>query len=397
MKILRITRLGYENGGVENGILLLNPILNNMGHTVKILTSNFRTELVHFSDFEFEALEHKSIIMRLLYRSFFPQPYFVLKKILHEYQPDIVQIHTISQISPSILFLLKNYPTVLTVHQGEDFTRELLLTSFPSSHFKDDNCCYGSLTFEGKLHYMYHRYISSFMYRLGFKNVDAFVVFSRYMQLELEKEGIKSDLIQNATRLFDFVPLNTNSKIISYAGRLEKIKGVEYLIKSFSKIIKSCPEAQLIIAGDGACKTELESLTKELCLENHVNFIGQQDRHQLYDLYKKSSVVVIPSLWGEAFGKVGIEAMSVGRPVIASNVGGIPEWLINGETGYLVQPASPEDIADKVIRLLKNPKLLQSMSLKAREQSKNFNIETHAKTIVQLYKKIIKKYNKRVT
>lgn len=393
MKILRITGFGYESGGVENGIILLQPILKKMGHTVKILTGNSQPGASHFSDFEFEALEHQPGILKLLYRSFYPQSFFALKKVLKEYKPDIVQIHSVSQISPSILFLLKNYPTVMTVHQSEDFSKEALIWSFPKKFFKGDIYEKNSLTIKGWFHYMYHRYINGPIYRLGFKNVDAFVAFSQYMQLELEKDGIESFHIPNATRLFDYVPLDSDSKIVAYVGRLEKVKGVDYLIKSISEVKAMVPKIKLIVAGIGDHEAALKDLVTELHLEDNVNFIGQQNRDQLYELYKKSSVIIVPSIWPEPFGKVGIEAMSVGRPVIASNVGGISEWLTDGETGYLVPPADPNAIAKNIIKLLSDPQLLHTMSLKSRKRAEDFSIEAHAEKIIRLYEDVIEKHN----
>jgi glycosyltransferase involved in cell wall biosynthesis len=395
MRILRITSKGYKNGGVEDGILLLRPVLKSMGHEVKIMTSNFHPELPHFSDFEFEAIENQLSILQLIYRIFYPKPYFELKKILREFQPDIVQIHTISQISPSILFALKDFPVVETVHQAEDFTPDLLTWYFPTNFYKRGRYHQKGLSLLGWIHYFYHRYISKLVYFTAFKNVDAFVSFSKYMQRELRKEGIKSIHVTNATKLFDYMQPTFKSKTLLYVGRLEEQKGVDCLIRSMPTIISVCPKTELLIAGDGPEITNLKNIVDEMNLDEHINFLGYQNRTQLGVLYSKSSLVIMPSLGAEAFGKVGIEAMSVGRPVIASDIGGISDWLIDGQTGYLVFPGDPSAIANKVIKLLSDEALLQDMSVKSRKQAENFTIEFHAEHIIKLYEDVIADFKKR--
>ncbi len=389
MKILRITSLGYESGGADNGIVLLQPILTDMGHTVKIMTSNLCPELPHFSDVEFEAIEHRPMFLKLFYRIFNPASYGMLRRVLKEFQPDIVHLHTMREVSASVLPALKDYPTVMTVHGMEDFLPSIILWGFPRSFFTDDTFRYKSLTLEGWLHYVYHRYIGLPLYRIGFRNIDRFVVLSKYMQSQLTKDGIEASYVRNGTELFTPVPIDTKSTLISYVGRLEKAKGIEYLIRAIPEIAKKSP-VSLAIAGDGSYKKELQNLVAKLKLQKHVSFLGHKDRSELYDVYARSALVVVPSVWPEPFGKVGIEAMSVGRPVIATKVGGIPEWLVDGETGYLVRPENSEEIAHKALRLLTNSALLKKMSAACVERAKQFDIRIHAKEMIALYEETIR-------
>ncbi|MEK7538393.1 MAG: glycosyltransferase family 4 protein [Patescibacteria group bacterium] len=391
MKILRITSIGFEGGGSDNGIILVDKVLRRMGHTVKILTSNLRSDLPHFSDFEFKALDYQPHVLKLFYRSFYPNSYFALRKVLKEYQPDIVQLHTMSQVSPSVLFLLKKYPTVMTIHGAEDFTPSLLLWSFPKTCFKDDQYKLSGLNFSGWLHYVYHRYINGAIYRFGFRNVDLFIVFSQYMKNLMKVDHIESVCVPNATKLFEYEPIDLQSNLIAYVGRIEKFKGVQYLIESMPNIIKRYSDIRLDIAGTGPYENQLKLLTKELGIESHVNFLGHLNRGQLHDLYRRLKILIVPSVWPEPFGKVGIEAMSLGRPVIASDAGGMSEWLVDGETGYLVPPENSSAIADKVIRILSTPGMLQEMSLNARSRALDFDIEQHAQIIVKLYNDVAEK------
>ncbi len=392
MKILRVTSLGYESGGAENGIVLLQSYLEKEGHVVKTFSSNAGENEKHFNDFGFKALSEQPFFLRIFYRVFYPHSFFALRKVLKEFKPDIVQVHTMYELSPSVLFLLKKHPTVLTVHGSEDFVKSYLIWSFPTSFFKSDEISEDNLNFIGKLHYWYHVHISAFVYKFALKNVDTFVVFSKYMQNVLKKDGIESVYIPNATKLFESKPISNDEFEILYVGRLESIKGVQFLIKAFTELKKDYSEITLSIVGTGSYIKILKDLVKKLFLEEDVIFYGHLNRDDLEKRYVKSSVVVIPSVWDEPFGKVGIEAMSVGRPVVASDVGGVSEWLIDRKTGYLVQPKNSNDIGKKIANLIENKELLKKMSVDSVMQAKNFSIEKHAEQILEVYKKTINNF-----
>ncbi|HSW79453.1 MAG TPA: glycosyltransferase, partial [Candidatus Saccharimonadales bacterium] len=99
---------------------------------------------------------------------------------------------------------------------------------------------------------------------------------------------------------------------------------------------------------------------------------------------------VLPSTWPETFGKVGVEAMSVGRPVVATDVGGVRDWLYDGKNGFLVEPNHPEQIAEKIITILSSKTKIQKMSKEAAKTSQDFAIENMAFNI----EKLIKSYRK---
>lgn len=395
LKILRITSLGYESGGAENSMVLLNPVLTNMGHTVKILSSDAGgTDVVRFNDYSFPALESQPFLLRIFYRAFYPQAYFALRRVLHDYKPDVVQLHTMYSVSPSVLFLLKKYPTIMTVHGAEEYASSLLLWAYPRNFFKKNTEVFEKqhLNLRGWVHFVYNALVVRPVYRFAFRYVDAFLVMSTYMQEKLREEGIESVCIPNATELFAYKAIEPSSKNILYVGRLEKIKGVQYLIEAMPEIVQAEPDATLTIAGAGEYRESLEELVQSLGLEESVRCVGQKSREELRLLYENSTMLVVPSVWPEPFGKVGIEAMSVGRPVIASDVGGISEWLKDGETGFLVPPKSSDAIAEKCLLLLRDTELLNSMSKQAVQHTQTFSIDAYASRVVELYEKIRKNY-----
>jgi len=154
------------------------------------------------------------------------------------------------------------------------------------------------------------------------------------------------------------------SKLVLYVGRLDKEKGVEYLVKAAKKI-----PAEIYILGGGDFKKELEKLTKDLQLQN-VHFMGyfdKEDIEELREFYRKADVIVVPSTVKEALGLVILEAMACSTPVVASNIGGIPNIVKEGKTGFLVRPRSPEDIAEKVNKILSNEKLKLAIGERCRK------------------------------
>ena len=175
-------------------------------------------------------------------------------------------------------------------------------------------------------------------------------------------------------------------------GRLSKEKGIKYLIKAMTDITKKIPAVHLNITGGGPEKENLERLIKQLKLEKNVSFIGQIPNKEIERYYKISNILIVPSICEEVFPLVGIEAMSAGRPVIGTRVGGIPEWLDDGKTGFLVDPGNSAQIAEKVIQLFSNRKLMDKMGENGRKKAEQLDIKNHIKEIEIVYQEVIDKY-----
>lgn len=394
MKILRIVCLGYKAGGIENGIALMQPLFEERGHIVKIFASETRPDLPHFNHYSYKI--PPGGIGKIFY-SFNPYSYITLKNVLKEFQPDIVDINGLGHASPSILFLLKKYPTVFTIHGSEGFTKSRLMWCFPVSDFKHREYNLDDLNFIGKLRYVYHQYVNRPLYWFGFRNVDIFITLSHYMHRLMEGDGIHNKYVPNGTILLDYKPLQKKNitNTLVYAGRLKKIKGVDYLLKALPVIIKKFPDVKLFIAGDGEERSNLERLTDDLNISNNVTFLGHIERKQLEKIYQCASVIVIPSVVPETFGLVGIEAMSVGRPVIASDVGGISDWLIHGQTGFLVPQKDSIVIAEAVTKIFSDHNMLLRMMRAARKKAEEFDLNKHIDQMENIYINLIYKYKKR--
>jgi len=164
-----------------------------------------------------------------------------------------------------------------------------------------------------------------------------------------------------------------------YAGRLEIEKGVPYLLRA----LRLLPDrVRLVLAGNGTLRSAYERLSAKLGIAHRVQFLGWFDAAQMERCYRRCSLVVMPSIWPEPFGKVGIEALAQGRPVVAFAVGGIPDWLDDGITGLLARPADSADLARKIEELLADRPRQETMGRNGqRVVAERYAADRHLRTL----------------
>ena len=348
-------------------LVKIKPYLSGKNHIIKTLASDLGIDKVHFNDYTFKSIS-PFFPLKFFFFLFNPSSYFVLKRILKEYKPDLVHLHVMHEITPSALFLLKEYPTVMTLHGSETFLNKLVLWKLKPGNFKHNVYDKKDLNMAGKFTYLYFNSIQKFFYKFGLKNVDIFIAPSKYFQ-NIAKTDVSPIIhLPNFIEMRKFHELKNNYNLL-FVGRLEKIKGVEFLIRAIAVIIKVFPQTTLTIIGDGSNKKDLCNLIKRLHLEKHIQIIGWVENKDLDTYYEKASIVVVPSISSEAFGLVILEAMSAGRPVIGTKVGGFPEIIDDEVNGYLIEPENPEQIADKVIRLFSGRKFIKRIGEKCSKKS----------------------------
>jgi glycosyltransferase involved in cell wall biosynthesis len=150
-------------------------------------------------------------------------------------------------------------------------------------------------------------------------------------------------------------------------GRLFFSKGQDILIRAIADLLNDIPNISLQFIGDGPTKSYLYNLVSELGLADKCCFAGALSHTEVIKHLASSYVSIVPSR-SEAFGLVVIESMAVGTPVVAANVGGLPEIVRDGLDGFLVPPDNPGEIAAKLLLLLKNPYLRATMAKNARQR-----------------------------
>jgi len=164
-----------------------------------------------------------------------------------------------------------------------------------------------------------------------------------------------------------------NTVVIGIAKVLDDIYGIDVLIRAFERIYKS-DEGQtnirLHIAGDGPAKSKLEGLVHELGISGNVKFLGWISFEELPRFYASLDIFCVPS-YSESFGVVAVEAGASYLPSVVSNVGGLPEVVVDGETGFVSEPGDITDFSEKLLKLVKSPNLRDSMGKKARLRVEN--------------------------
>ena len=151
---------------------------------------------------------------------------------------------------------------------------------------------------------------------------------------------------------FQGLPKKPNSAL--YVGRIAKRKGIDFLIHSMPFVVRTIPDAQLLVGGKGSYLEKMKSLVSKLDLERNVTFLGFVPDDQLNALYNQAQCVVVPSIF-EGFGITVIEALSAGTRVVGTDVDGIREILRSGEYGRLVPYGDTRALAEAIIAELRNP------------------------------------------
>lgn len=177
---------------------------------------------------------------------------------------------------------------------------------------------------------------------------------------------------------------------VLFVGLLEKVKGADVLIRAIPKIKEKIPQICVYIAGEGSQKRKLIKLSKELSVDKNIEFLGYISGDKKNYLYSSVDVCCVPSMY-ESFGIVLLEAMSFGKPVIASNVGGIPYILEDGKTGFLFELGNVDDLAEKIINLILDTNLKTKLGKAGFEKVKDFNWKVIADRTVSVYKEVLAK------
>lgn len=179
-----------------------------------------------------------------------------------------------------------------------------------------------------------------------------------------------------------------NSKTIIFVGRLHPVKGVSYLIEAMAIVHREMTDAKLILVGDGVERSKLEELAEKLDLNSCIQFMGQVQQERIPMIMQQADLFALPSL-SEGFPVVILEAMATGLPIVATNVGGIPDILEEGVNGYLVNSKSPGEIADRILMLLRNDKLREEISANNREKTKLYEWDKVALKAEKEYQRAI--------
>ena len=207
---------------------------------------------------------------------------------------------------------------------------------------------------------------------------DKFVVINSGVELGIFRELPHGELEDFKRTL----GIPDNSLIVGTAGRLEPVKGPEYLIEAAKKVLSKYPQAYFIFAGDGPLRQKLENRAHELGIKNNTLFLGwRRDVTKVISIY---DIFAFPSL-NEGMGRVLVEAMALGKPIVASDVGGIPDLVTHGINGFLVPPKNPERLAAYIQILLGDKERRAKMGAEGKAMAGIFGKDIMLESIAKLY------------
>lgn len=363
--------VAYKGGHMK--ILLLAPsksihthkwalFYKSQGLNVKVVTF-----ADHFSEDNAKEID-TAILPRLLPGKFaYILSVFALKKVLKDFQPDIFHAHYLS--SYGFIGALAAFKPFYVSVWGRD------IFQFPR---------------QGKV----NRSIVEFT----LKRADVICSTSHVMAKETNKYTNKKVFVTpfgvDMTKFKPVDGLKSDATLtIGTVKALSDKYGIGDLVKAFSIVHSKYPNADLLIVGDGPQKSEYEKLVEELGVSGATTFTGRVPNDQVPLYINKMDIFGVPSTEdSESFGVAAVEAMACGVPPVVSDVGGLPEVVLEGKTGYVVKKESPEQLAEAILKLVEDKNLRKQMGLNGINHVKdNYNWVDNTKGMLDIYRETLKR------
>ena len=405
MKILSVNKFFYLYGGSDRYFFELNELHQRHGNQVipfamespKNLPTEYERYFVSGVDY-WGNNNYKSRIKaasRVFYSS---EAREKVNRLIKNTNPDIAHIHLIyHQISPSILPIIQEagIPIIQTLHDYKPVCPTYSLVS------KNKICerCKGNRFYNAAIQRCNHDSIfysginSIEMYlhhSLGWYDIpNMFITPSEFMRNKLVEFGMPPEKMFHIPNFVDqtkFTQSNQSDNYFVYIGRLVPIKGLKTLLQAMKKVNGN---TQLLLIGEGPQRSELEKMAWDLDLRN-VRFLGHLEFKDLTNVISRAKFCVLPSEVYENCPMAVLESMAIGKPVIGSRIGGIPELISDGEDGLLFEAGNSDELAEKIDWMIRNSKMVVKMGGNARKKVvQEYNPQIHYQKVMHLYSKIL--------
>lgn len=379
MKIALVSPYDFAfPGGVANHISSLKNQLIKMGHEVKVIAPASKG----FTGFD---------------DSFIP----IGKPRSIPSSGSICRVTISLRLAPTIKAVLERENFDL-IHLHEPFMPMLCTAILRFSHTANIGTFHA---FHGSPGYNFGRPISTIMLRRRNRKLSGMIAVSK-PAMEFASKHVPGvyDIIPNGVDIEHFSPNVTpidefcDEKLnILFTGRLEKRKGVKYLIEAYQIVKGEIPNSRLIIVGPGTrLRKKYEKQVRRNKLED-VIFVGYVPYDELPRYYKTADVFCAPATGHESFGIILLEAMAMGKPIVASNIDGYASLLTNDAEGTLVPPKDKRKLAQALISVLSDESLRQQMGAKGIIKAQEYSWERVAQKVFNYYVKVLSKppWNKR--
>lgn len=369
MKILHVTKK-YPNalGGDAIVVQNLEKQQTKNGHKVFILTTNCDEIINKKNLIKFGLKDTPSNLDKIGFKRILSliQLYFKSFKILREIKPDVVHSHSVDMgYVMSKACRRYNIPIINHFHTGlisikKTDKRRSKLERFFIKKSK------------------FNKIITVNPNDINSKNSSKIIFVPNAIDLRIFKNMMKN---------------RRESKNINllFVGRVEKAKGVTYLIDSIQRIIKEKSNIKLTIIGEGNDFNYYKNLINKLNLKDNIQFEGHKNQRELVNYYYNADIFVLPSIEIEGFGLVLLESLACKTPVITTDIVGIANVIKKNNCGIVVKPKDSQALADAILRLLNNPKLAKQMGENGRKlvESKYNWVSINSK-IESIYEDILK-------
>jgi glycosyltransferase involved in cell wall biosynthesis len=369
MRVAQVTKYFHPHkGGIESNVLGISEGLADRGHDVLVLTSKLP------KDGQTEELSGITILRSACFFTFFNDPFtpgIFINLMKEDY--DIIHLHMpdpFNSIYALLASKIRKKPLYVTYHA------DIIKNRWYHLPFK---LAYGVFSYQvlkaaAKIIATTPDYVKESQIPKKFR--DKVLIVPNYVDSGKYIPELSGDRIIKEHSL-------ENKKVIFFLGRLVPYKGVEYLIAAYKKVKENVKDAALVIAGSGPLEEELKKQAADLKLEDVVFTAAEED--DIPEYYAACDIFVLPSVTRqEAFGIVLLEAMSSGKPVVSTNISGMP--YVVGDAGIVVPTRDPEALADAIIRILTEKDLRVSMGRRARERvEKEFNKDCAAEKTLKVY------------
>ncbi len=219
------------------------------------------------------------------------------------------------------------------------------------------------------------------------------IAVSDFVREQLIKNGASARNIVTIPNGFDKPAQNCNGFSdgnVVFVGRLVSTKGVSTLVEAVPSVLQKHPETKFYIIGRGPDALKLKTLASDLGLNGSVKFTGFLPEEVKNSMVAKAAVFVLPSIY-ESAGLACLEAMSMGKAVVASAVGGLPEYITNNKTGLLVPPKDPAKLAEKISLLLSNEQLRKQLGKAAMARASKFTWDDVAEQTSRTFQSVLAK------
>ena len=369
MKILYWTERFWPHiGGVEVLSLQLIPALQKRGYEITVVTSHSRLDLPD------EAVYHDIPIYRFHFLTSLTNNNLKqllsarnrLAKLKQSFKPDLVHIH-FSGPSPYVHWQTTRAhpaPTLVTIH------------SLPTRIKRENSLLVQTLRSASWVNTVSAKMLPDIRQLVPEITDRSSVIYN----------GLEMPAIQPA-------PLPFEGPRLLCLGRLVEWKGFDLALTAFASLTDRFPHARLVMAGDGPAKPDLEGQAEALGIKDAVEFTGWVVPQKVPELINSATMVLIPSRADETLPVVALQAAQLARPVVAMNVAGLPEIVLDQQTGLLVEPENSAGLAESIAFLLSHPQVATQMGLVARQQAQErFSLAHYVDAYDALYRQLIEEF-----